>query len=172
MATFRYPHWTSGAFTVKRHKLSWIGHVCRHDTLLKIILLGTVDGSRRRGRPHKSWKDNMKEWTGQSMSSLLHITDDRGRWSVIAAGASVGVSQRRLGVKSDGLICSHRFSPTLLVVVLMKQCCCFDYFQPGPNYASSSAFQAPSAARLPRPSFDDDDDESEGKFVYASYSIY
>ena len=29
---------------VKRHNLSQFGHVCRHDELLKIILLGTVDG--------------------------------------------------------------------------------------------------------------------------------
>ena len=48
----------------------------------------TVDGSRRRGRPRKSWKDDIEEWTGQSMSSLLHMMDDRGR-SVIATDASV-----------------------------------------------------------------------------------
>ena len=29
----------------------------------------------------RSWKDNIKEWTSQSMSSLLHIADDRGRWA-------------------------------------------------------------------------------------------
>ena len=34
--------------TVKRRKLSWFDHVCHHDTLLKVILQGTVDGSRRR----------------------------------------------------------------------------------------------------------------------------
>ena len=38
---------------------------------------GTVDGRRRRGRPCKSWKDKVKEWTGQLISSLLRITDDR-----------------------------------------------------------------------------------------------
>ena len=51
---------------VKRRKLSWFGYVCRHDTLPKIILQGTVDSSRRRGRPRKSWKDNIRERTGQS----------------------------------------------------------------------------------------------------------
>ena len=25
----------------------------------------TLDGSRRRGKPRKSWTDNIKEWTGQ-----------------------------------------------------------------------------------------------------------
>ena len=31
----------------------------------------------RIGRPRKkSWKDSIKEWTGQSMSSLLGVTED------------------------------------------------------------------------------------------------
>ena len=38
-----------------------------------------------------SWKDNIKEWISQSMSSLLRIEDDKGRWAVVAAAASVGV---------------------------------------------------------------------------------
>ena len=46
--------------TIKRRKLSWLGHVCRHGTLPKITLQGIVDGSRRRRRPRKSWKDNIK----------------------------------------------------------------------------------------------------------------
>ena len=62
------------------------------------MLQGTVDGSRRRRRPRKSWKDNINEWTGQSMSSLLRIPDDRGRLAAIAADAFIEVLQRRLGV--------------------------------------------------------------------------
>ena len=54
--------------------------------------------SRRRGRPHKSLKDNIKEWRGQSLSSLLRIAYDRSRWPVITAGMSVGVPQRRVSV--------------------------------------------------------------------------
>ena len=76
--------------TIERGKLRF-GHVCRHNTLPNIILQGTVDGRRRRGRPRKSWKDNINEWTGQSLSSLLRIVDDRSRWAPIIAHASVGV---------------------------------------------------------------------------------
>ena len=51
---------------------------CRNDTLLKIKTTEvTVDGSRCRGRPRKSWKDYIKEWTGQSLLRLLRIADDR-----------------------------------------------------------------------------------------------
>ena len=55
MATGQCPRQTAGDFTVNRLKLSWFGHVRRHDTLPKIILQGTVDGSSRHsGRPRKS----------------------------------------------------------------------------------------------------------------------
>ena len=37
--------------TVKRRQLKWYGHVTRSDGLTKVILQGTVEGSRRRGRP-------------------------------------------------------------------------------------------------------------------------
>ena len=37
--------------TVKRPKLKWYGHVTRSDGLTKVILQGTFEGSRRRGRP-------------------------------------------------------------------------------------------------------------------------
>ena len=76
--------------TVKRRKSSWFGYVCRHDRRAKIILQGYVDGRRRRSRKRKSWKDNIKEWAGQSMSSLLRVAEDRRRWAAITAEASVG----------------------------------------------------------------------------------
>ena len=75
--------------TVKRRKL--FDHVCPHDTLPKIMLHETVNGSRRRTRLRKSWMDNIKKSTGQSLSSLLRIAGDRSRWATIAAKASVGV---------------------------------------------------------------------------------
>ena len=89
MATGQYPRRLSGAFlllTDEHCKLSQFGHVCHHDTLLSIILQGTVDARRHRGRPRRSWKDNIKEWTGQS---LLHIADDRSQWAFVTAEVSV-----------------------------------------------------------------------------------
>ena len=51
----------------------------------------TVDGSRHSGRLCKSWMANIKEWTGQSLSSLVRISDDRSRWAEV--GASIEVSK-------------------------------------------------------------------------------
>ena len=59
-ATGHYPRRTSRVFTIKRRKLSWFGHVCRHYTLPRLVLQETVDGSLRRS-PRKSWKDNITE---------------------------------------------------------------------------------------------------------------
>ena len=42
-------------------------------------------------------KDNIKEWTGQSVLSLLRIANDSGRWTVIAAKASIGAPPTTLG---------------------------------------------------------------------------
>ena len=61
-----------------------------HCQFNKIILQGSVDGKRRRGRPRKSWKDNIKEWPGQSMSSLLRVAENRRRWAAVTAEVSVG----------------------------------------------------------------------------------
>ena len=58
-----------------------------------------LDGWRHRGRPHESWRDDIKEWTGQSMSSLLriHTTEADGQ-SLRRMQVSYVVRQRRLGV--------------------------------------------------------------------------
>ena len=74
--------------TVRRRKLSWFGHECRHGMLSKIILQGTVaeEDLVNHGRTI-----SRNGWKAQSMSSLLRIADDRGRRAVIAADASFGV---------------------------------------------------------------------------------
>ena len=66
--------------TVKRRKLKWYGHVTRPDGLTKVILQGTVEGSRRRGRLRKRWIDNIAEWTGKSSPRLRpwHTTGRSG----------------------------------------------------------------------------------------------
>ena len=79
----------SEAFIFNKHcRLSWFGHVCRRDTLPKIIPSGTVDSSGHRRRPLKSWNDNIKEWTGQS---ILSLQTAESPLAAIAAEASVEV---------------------------------------------------------------------------------
>jgi hypothetical protein len=74
---------------IKRRKLAWYGHVTRHDSLSKTILQGTVNGSRKRGGQRKTWIDNIKEWTGLSVSTLLRVAERRDQWRILCGAASV-----------------------------------------------------------------------------------
>ena len=49
--------------TVKKRKLRWYGHITRSTGLAKMILQGTVQGGRRKGRQKKRWEDNVTDWT-------------------------------------------------------------------------------------------------------------
>ena len=53
------------------------------DRLLKVIMIGMVDGNNRRGRPRKSWIDDIKEWTGMSLHHMMDIVHDRNRWKAV-----------------------------------------------------------------------------------------
>ena len=65
--------------TIKRRKVRLFGHICRMDDnrLLKVIMSGMVDGTNRRGRPKKSWIDDVKEWTGLTIRDMIDIAYDR-----------------------------------------------------------------------------------------------
>ena len=84
--------------SIKHRKLSWFDHVCIHSA--EIHTTGPVHGAPTysKGRPRKSLMNNIKEWIGQSLSSLLHIANDRSRYEAITAEASVGEPRRRPGV--------------------------------------------------------------------------
>ena len=73
---------------VKRRKLSWFGHITRHNALPKTVLQGTLEGGRRRGRQTKCWMDNVKEWTRLDSPSLLRAAEDRAGWHRLAARSS------------------------------------------------------------------------------------
>jgi exonuclease III len=80
--------------TIKRRKLTWFGHVVRHNNLPKTILQGTVQGGRRRGRQRKCWFDNIKEWTNLQMSELLTVAQNRQEWRNLTAEVSIHSPQR------------------------------------------------------------------------------
>ena len=71
----------------KKQKLSYFGHVKRHDTLEKTILEGKVEGKRKRGKPRKRWADDIKEWLNMSVVQAGSLAQDRDayRRSVQAA---------------------------------------------------------------------------------------
>ena len=51
---------------IKRRKLTWFGHVIRHNTLPKTILQGTLEGGRKNSkRPGSTTSRNGPGWTAQ-----------------------------------------------------------------------------------------------------------
>ena len=67
---------------------------------------------------------NIKEWTGQSMSSFLRSADDRGQLAVIAVDASVGVPQRRLDVTGiSQLVTNKEYRPHTPKIIICRTIC-------------------------------------------------
>ena len=66
--------------TVKERKLRYFGHVTRAQNISTHILQGRIDGRRSRGRPRKRWGDNVKEWTGDTLTQCTRLAHDRRAW--------------------------------------------------------------------------------------------
>ena len=76
---------------VRKRKLQWFGHVVRQgaDSLAKTILEGMVDSKRNRGRPEKSWMNNIIEWTGMKVVDLIKSARDRKAWKTIVGRSAI-----------------------------------------------------------------------------------
>ena len=63
-------------------RLSYFGHIMRRqDSLEKTIMLGKVEGSRKRGRPNMRWIDSIEEAIGMSLQELSRAVEDRTLWT-------------------------------------------------------------------------------------------
>ena len=58
-----------------------------------MILLGTVQGGRRKGRQKTRWEDNTAEWTGLKLGEALRKAENREEWRKVVDQSSL-VPQR------------------------------------------------------------------------------
>ena len=72
-------------------KLQYFGHLMgRADSFEETLMLGKIEGRRRRGRQRMRWLDGITDSTDMGLGGLRELVMDRNAWRAMAHGVAKG----------------------------------------------------------------------------------